>query len=266
MVTRLLARDLHFAYDGPVVALRGADLALGDGELVAVVGPNGSGKSTLLRCLAGLLAPQRGEVRSEGEPLEALPLRARATRIAVVPQYLPLLPDVRVLHFVLGGRYAWLERWRGPRARDLAIAHEALAACDAQDLEARLMSELSGGQRQRVLLARAIAQQAAVLLVDEPTSSLDPEHQIRVFELIAELVAAGKTAMVITHDLNLASQFATRAVLLDGGRVRESGPIEAVFRPEVLAPVYGTHLHYGRIAGRDGRERPLVVPWRSPGS
>jgi iron complex transport system ATP-binding protein len=263
MVNRLEARGVQYQYDGPVVALRGVDVAVESGELVAVIGPNGSGKSTLLRCLAGLLEPSVGEVRLDGAPLASLENRERARRLAVVPQYLPLLPDVRVVHFVLGGRYARsTSRWRGTDAHDLEVARTALADCDAADLEHRLMSDLSGGQRQRILLARALAQEAPILLVDEPTNSLDPEHQIRVFDLIRRLVAGGRAAIVITHDLNLASQYGTRAVLLADGLVAADGPLEFVLRREVLEPVYGRHLHYGRMRELDGAERPFVLPWR----
>jgi iron complex transport system ATP-binding protein len=260
---RLVARDLHYTYDGPVVALRGVDVALADRELVAVIGPNGSGKSTLLRCLAGLLAPGSGALELDGVPLASLPYKERARRLAVVPQYLPLLPDVRVLHFVLGGRYPWLKRLEGTGPRDLEIARLALADCDALDLETRLMSDLSGGQRQRVLLARALAQEAQVLLIDEPTNSLDPEHQIRVFELIRNLADQGRAVMVITHDLNLASQFGTRALLLADGRVTKDGALDQVLVREVLEPVYGRHLLFGRTRQRDGSERPYVLPWRT---
>jgi iron complex transport system ATP-binding protein len=124
------------------------------------------------------------------------------------------------------------------------------------------MNELSGGQRQRVLLARALAQEAPILLIDEPTSSLDPEHQIRVFELIRSLAEEGRAVLVITHDLNLAGQFGTRAVLMSDGKVASEGPLQDVLRRGVLEPVYGRHLHYGRLEDSGGCERPFVLPWR----
>jgi iron complex transport system ATP-binding protein len=122
-----------------------------------------------------------------------------------------------------------------------------------------MMSELSGGQRQRVVIARAIAQDAPVLLVDEPTSSLDPEHQIGVFELLAGLVKRGRTVLVVTHELNLAAQFASRIVVLDRGRVVADGSVEEILRREVLAPVYGERLYFGRTQGAGAR--PFVLPW-----
>lgn len=251
------AAGLEHVYPGPQRALAGVDLALSAGELLAVIGPNGSGKSTLVRCLAGLLAPTRGAVALGGATLASLRPRERALRVAVVPQFLPALPDLTVEAFALGGRYAWLDRWRGPRASDVEAVRGALEDCDAADLGGRLMGELSGGQRQRVLIARAIAQEAGALLVDEPTSSLDPEHQVRIFALLERLVRAGRGVLVVTHDLNLASQFAQRIALLGGGRVAASGTVEDVLRREVLEPVYGPHLHYGRGPGA----RPFVLPW-----
>jgi iron complex transport system ATP-binding protein len=121
------------------------------------------------------------------------------------------------------------------------------------------MTELSGGQRQRVLVARALASRAPTLLVDEPTAALDLEHQLRVFALLARLADGGRSVLVVTHDVNLASQFAARVALLDRGRVAACGSPDAVLRREVLEPVYGRHLHYGRLPGPDAR--PFVLPW-----
>jgi iron complex transport system ATP-binding protein len=257
------ASGVEHVYPGPQRALGGVDLELRAGELLAVIGPNGSGKSTLVRCLAGLIVPTQGAIALGGAPLASLRPRERALRVAVVPQYLPALPDLTVEAFALGGRYAWVDRWRGPRTSDMEAVRRALEDCDAGDLVGRLMGELSGGQRQRVLIARAIAQEAQALLVDEPTSSLDPEHQVRVFALLERLVRAGRGALVVTHDLNLASQFAQRVALLGDGKVVASGAVEHVLQREVLEPVYGPHLHYGRGPGG----RPFVLPWleRDPG-
>jgi iron complex transport system ATP-binding protein len=270
----LEARGLVFDYPGPLRALAGVDLAIGPGELVAVIGPNGSGKTTLVKALAGLVAPSAGEVLLEGRPVSAHSARERARRIAVVPQFLPALYEVRVDEFVLSGRYARTGTWRRVDAADRAIARRALEECDAGDLAARTMAAISGGQRQRVLVARALAQEAVALLIDEPTSGLDPEHQIRVLDLIASLRGsrpgspsrADRAALFVTHDLNLASQYATRLVLLDGGRVVAEGDARAVLRRDVLEPVYGGHLTYGEWPagpGDRGAARPFVLPTRA---
>jgi iron complex transport system ATP-binding protein len=229
-----------------------------------VIGPNGSGKSTLLRCFAGLLRPTSGEVLWEGRALGSLTPRERARRIAVVPQFLPALPDVRVFDFVLGGRYAHTLRFAGAGAADHRAVRVALEECDAADLAERTMTELSGGQRQRVLVARALAQEAQVLLIDEPTNSLDPEHQIQVFDLIASSTRRGRTALVVTHDLNLAAQYATRLVLLQAGRIAACGDVSEVLTPSVLHPVYGEHLVFATLPGAaGGPPQTVVVPRRS---
>ena len=245
-------------------ALAGLDVEIEAGELLALLGPNGAGKSSLLRVLAGLVPATRGEVRLDGRGLDELGSRRRARTLAYVPQDLALVPEVTVETFVLGGRYAHLGAWSRPRREDRDAVERALAAADVGDLPDRLLPELSGGQRQRVLVARALAQEAEVLLVDEPTSSLDPEHQIGVFRLLADLAGRGRAVAVVTHDLNLASLFASRLVLLCEGQVRARGRADEVLRAEVLEPVYGPWLRFIRLPTAAGEERPLVLPW--PGS
>jgi iron complex transport system ATP-binding protein len=265
------ARAVAYAYssraaprgaDAPP-AVDGIDLAIAPGALVCLLGPNGSGKSTLLKLLGGLLRPARGEVRLAGAPIDAMAPRERARRVALVPQYLPTLADVHVTDFVAAGRYAHLGFWRDHTARDRDAVRRALSEADAADLGDRLLTELSGGQRQRVLVARALAQEADLLLFDEPTASLDPDHQVRTFALIAELLArpaggsAGRAAVVATHELSLASRFATHAVLMDAGTVRAAGAPAEILTRAVLEPVYGPHLWFGAA----GPGRPVVVPW-----
>lgn len=256
------ARGLEFSYPGGVRALAGVDLIARPGEVLVVLGPNGSGKSTLIKLLAGLLVPGQGEVRWEGSPLEDLTARERACRIAVVPQSLVAVPDVTVATFVAYGRYPYQGPFRRPDPADRAAVSRALAEADMADLADRPLPALSGGQRQRALVARALAQEARLLLVDEPTNALDPEHQLQVFELIAGLADHGRAAVVVTHDLNLASQFATRVVLLDEGQKVADGAVGEVLVREVLEPVYGPHLRYASWSVPGGGERPVVLPWR----
>lgn len=303
-MTLLEARGIVHEYPGPIRALDGVDLALAPGDLVAVIGPNGSGKSTLVRILGGLFPPSAGEVRFEGRALASVPPRERARSIAVVPQFLPALPEVRVEDFVASGRYARVARFASATPADHEAVRRGLEQCDAADLADRSMAELSGGQRQRVLLARAVAQEAPVLLIDEPTSGLDPEHQIRILDLAAAIGGApngpgaqrgpgaqsgpgvqsganrgarsdagsgatpgatARAALIVTHDLNLAGQYASRVVLLDRGRVAAEGPVEAVLRREVLEPVYGSRLHYGTWPSGPGAGRPYVLARRGGG-
>jgi len=257
------ARELVFTYPRGVQALSGIDLSVAAGELVCVLGPNGSGKSTLLRTLAGLLRPQTGRVELGGSDVARLGSRARARRVALVPQSLAAVPEVTVETFVAGGRYAH----QGPFARissaDVEAVRRALAEADVADLAQRSLTELSGGQRQRAMVARALAQEAELLLVDEPTSALDPAHQVAVMDLVVELAAGGRGVVVVTHDLNLASQVASRVVLLDAGRKVADGTVEAVLTREALEPVYGPHLSYTTRPVPDGGVRPVVLPWRS---
>jgi len=261
VVTELAARDLEFDYPGGRHVLSALELALAPGELVFLIGPNGSGKSTLLRCLAGLAAPTRGAVTLDGRPLAELASTARARAIALVPQALRALPEVRVEEFVAGGRYAHRSRlanvFGGERAADRAACARALDEADAAELAERALGELSLGQFQRVLVARALAQEAPYLLLDEPTAALDPDHQVKLLLLVERLVASGRAALVVTHELALASRFAARVLVLKDGRLVAQGPPAEVFQPAVLGSVFGPHLRYASV----GAGRTLVVPW-----
>jgi iron complex transport system ATP-binding protein len=270
----LEGRGLEHSYPTPgdeVRALVGVDLDLGAGDLLCVIGPNGAGKSTLVRVLGGLLVPRRGTVRlrprragGATRELHELVPRERALEVAVVPQLPRALSDVRVRTFVAGGCYARLDFWGRLSPEDSRRVERALEAADVAELGDRLLDELSGGQRQRALIARAIAQDARVWLVDEPTTSLDPAHQLRVFQLLAGVAAEGRACLVVTHDLNLASQFSSAIALVDRGRLVELGTPDEVLRPEVLEPVYGRELAYGALPGPGGSApKPFVLPWVS---
>jgi iron complex transport system ATP-binding protein len=262
VVELIRAQGLIHEYDSGLRAIDGVDFAANAGEMVALLGPNGAGKSTLLKLLAGLLVPTTGSVEMSGKPISDWNPRARAARVAVVPQTVRALPEITVESFVLYGRYAHMGPFgrRGPEDRD--AVERALVAADAIDLAQRPLTTLSGGQRQRALIARALAQEAELLLIDEPTNALDPEHQVRTFELIARLTWEGHAAIVVTHELNLASQFSSRVVLLDAGRVAAEGSVSEVLCEDVLAPVYGANLCYGSLpVGHLNAERPFIVPW-----
>lgn len=267
---KLTFNDIVFEYvahrpEQNLRALNGVSGEVTGGDLLALIGPNGAGKSTLVRLLCGLDEPAAGTITINGKPLSELSHKQRARLIAVVPQALAALPVVRVDDFVLGGRYAYLSAWGGPSAADRAAVVEALRACDCTGLEGRLLTQLSGGQRQRVLIARALAQGAPVLLVDEPTNSLDPGHQLAIFELLDQLAKSGHAVLVVTHELNLASQFATSLILLDEGRIARQGNAHEVLTPSALEPIYGRGLTYGSLElESDGKQRPFVLPWRSP--
>jgi iron complex transport system ATP-binding protein len=265
MVIPMEGRELRFSYEGlSKPALEGVSLKLEPGEFLAVLGPNGAGKSTLLKLLGGVLRSDSGSVMLEGQEIRRWSARERAQRLALVPQSLHSLPEVTVESFVGYGRYAYRRLFSGRSHDDNTAIRDALERADLSDLAQRPMAELSGGQRQRALVARALAQEARVLLVDEPTNALDPEHQLRVFDLLAELCERGHSVMVVTHELNLASQFVQSGLLLMGGKPVAAGPIDSILRPEVLEPVYGKELVFGeQWAERAKCMRPYVLPWKA---
>jgi iron complex transport system ATP-binding protein len=235
-------------------ALGGIDLELRGASVHAILGPNGAGKTTLLRVAAGLLRPSTGRVSFAGQSVHRLRPRQRARCIAIVPQGLEAIPPTSVEDFVDGGRYAW----RDSEASDRRAVRDALERTGLATFAERPLASLSGGERQRALVARALAQDAPILLCDEPTASLDVDQQIAVLEILAAESCRGRAVVLVTHELNLASQFADRVTLLHEGRIRAEGRPDEVLCAAVLAPVYGEALHYGRLP--DGP--PLLVPLR----
>jgi iron complex transport system ATP-binding protein len=242
---------------GDHVVLDGVDLTVDRGEWVSIVGPNGAGKSTLLRFLTGAVAGH-GDVHLGGRPLAALTRRERALSVAMVPQS-PVIPvGMRVVDYVLLGRTPHIRPLGVEGPPDLAAVHDALGHLDLLDLADREVTTLSGGERQRVLIARALAQGAALVLLDEPTTALDVGHQQQVLELVDELRRVHDLTVLTTmHDLPLAGQYAERLVLLDGGRVVVEGPAKEVLTEENLARFYGARV---RIIHDEGR--PVVLPVR----
>jgi len=227
------------------------------GELLGVVGPNSAGKSTLLRLLSKVLLPQRGRILIEGRDVAALSRVALARRVAVVPQEFHVAFPFRVAEVVLMGRYPhvaggpWGSAHDG--ARDRAVAQAALEATGTAHLASRRLDELSGGERQLVSLARALAQEAPILLLDEPTAHLDLRHQGIVLSILLAQHREGRGATIlVSHDLNLAAEHCDRLLLLAGGRVRAVGRPEEVITPEHLEPAYGCPVTVERhpVSGR----------------
>ena len=227
---------------GGRAVLRDVSLDVARGEWVTVVGPNGAGKSTLLRYVAGL-ARGAGELRLGGGPAASLRPRDRARLVALVPQA-PIVPDgIRVVDYVLLGRTPYLGLLQSEGVRDLEITYDALRRLDLVEFAQRSVTTLSGGERQRVLIARALAQQAPVVLLDEPTTSLDVGHQQQVLELVDTLRREHALTVVTTmHDLTLAGQYADRVVLLDAGAVVVDGPAADVLTEANLRRYYGAHV------------------------
>ena len=235
----------------------GVDLAVDDGEWVAIVGPNGAGKSTLLRFLAGLVDGD-GDVELDGRPASSLPRRQRAKLLALVAQSPVVPPGTTVVDYVLLGRTPHISALGVEGPRDLAAVHAALADLDLVDLADRIVTTLSGGERQRVLIARALAQGAPIVLLDEPTTALDIGHQQQVLELIDRLrLDHGLTVLTTMHDLTIAGQYAERLVLIDKGRIVADGKPRDVLTAENLTRYYGASV---RVVDDDGH--PVVLPVR----
>ena len=254
-MTTLHAEAVAAGY-GARMVLHGCTLAVARGEVVAIVGPNGAGKSTLLRVLAGLLRPTSGSVRIDGVDIATLGRAELARRIAVVPQIFDTLFPFSVREVVGLGRTARLGFFGGASPADAAAVERAIADLDLAELASRRIDRLSGGERQRAVLAMALAQEADVLLLDEPTVHLDPAHQVAMLRLVRELACArGLAVAAVLHDLNLAASMATRLVVIADGRVVCDGAPETVLNAELIRDVFGLGL---AVVRHDGR--PVVLP------
>jgi iron complex transport system ATP-binding protein len=257
VIPTLVAGGVRAGYEDREV-LHGVDLEVQAGEWVVVIGPNGSGKSTLLRVIAGTL-DTTGKVSIDGTPLGGLPRRAVARLVAMVPQIAVIPQGMRVLDYVLLGRTPYLAPWGSEGTEDVALVERLLLDLDLDGFGAREVSALSGGERQMVVLARALAQEARVLLLDEPTTALDIGHQQQVLELVDRLRRERRIAVVgAMHDLTLAGQFADRLTLLVDGAVVAAGKPADVLHPAVLTEHYRARVAV--MAGPDGG--PVVVPLR----
>ena len=232
------ARELSARY-GASRALDGLDASIDAGEVVAVLGENGSGKSSLLRVLARVLAPSGGQVLFGGAPMSALPRRTTARRIAYVPQSVDLVFPIRSLDLVLQGRAPHGRGFVAETAEDERLAREAMRACDVEELADRDAKALSGGERRRVFLARALAQEAEVWLLDEPTAGLDPRHRLEFLETLWRVHRERRTTvLLVTHEIGLAAELATSVLLLKEGRTIARGPRAEVLTEENLQRVF----------------------------
>jgi iron complex transport system ATP-binding protein len=236
----LEAKDICIRY-GTREVVAGVSLAAQPGQLTAIIGPNGAGKSTLMRALNGAKEITGGEILLDGKALREFARRVIGRRIAVVAQESELRFPVTVMEFVLGGRYAWASTgaWGWETEADIEAASLALKETGLTDFGARLVSELSGGERQRAVLARALATEAAILLLDEPTANLDLAHQAAMLALVHARCDEGRaSAVVVTHDVNLAAEFADQVLLLKKGRTLAAGSPRAVLTPEILGELF----------------------------
>lgn len=246
----LEASHLSFAYSATPVVVD-ASLALPRGAIGAVIGANGSGKSTLVRLLAGLIEPFSGAVMFAGKPLAQLPARERAKRIAYVPQSSTTVFPFTALEVVLTGRSPYSGRFRFESLRDEQIALAALETLDAAHLAARHITELSGGERQLVTVARALAQEPEVMLLDEPASALDLKHRTQLAKALRRLRdERGIAVLMVTHDLMLLDSSVDVLFAMKGGQVVASGAPELVLNDEVLGEIYDAPVRTRRGDGR----------------
>jgi len=257
MSIELRGEGLALAYDGRAV-LDGVDVVVAPGELLGVIGPNGAGKTSLVRLLAGGATPDGGRVVLGGRSLSEWSRRERAQTIALVPQDPRVEFPFTVLEIVLMGRAPYLTGLGFAGADDLRRAHAALARLGLEGLEARRLDALSGGERQRVFLARALAQDPAVLLLDEPTTHLDLRHQTEILDVVREGVRQrGLTALAVLHDLNLAAVSCDRLVLLAKGKVAAVGTPSEVLTQEAIERAFATRVHVRR---HDLSNVPAILP------
>jgi iron complex transport system ATP-binding protein len=251
----LLAVENLTVRRGPCPVVDRISAEIGTGELVGLIGPNGAGKTTLIRAALGLIPAAAGTVALGGTPIARLSPRERALRAAYLPQDREIAWPVRVETLVGLGRTPHLPPGRASGPADHAAVEAALARMDLLAFRDRPATALSGGERARALIARALAQEAPLLLADEPASGLDPAHQLQLMAALRDLAASGRGVLVSLHDLGLAARWCARLILMNRGRLVADGPPEAVLTSDRLAAVYGITAHIARDA-----HGPLVLP------
>ena len=259
----LVLRGVVAGY-GDDTVLRGVDLDVAPGEVVGLVGPNGAGKTSAVRAASRALRPTEGTVTVAGRDPYATSAREAARLLAVVPQEVQAAFPFTVLEAVLMGRTPYLGAWGGGGSQDWARAREAMVAVQVQHLADRQIADLSGGERRRVVLAQALAQDAPVLVLDEPTTHLDPRHVLDVLGVVRGLARRGRAILAVLHDLDLAARTCDRLVVLHDGRVVADGAPATVLTPALLSEVYGVDAEIVPDAATGRPSVRLVEPPRAP--
>ncbi|MDX3538688.1 ABC transporter ATP-binding protein [Streptomyces sp. MB09-01] len=256
-VQRLTAENVTLGYDQRVIA-ENLSVEIPDNSFTVIVGPNACGKSTLLRALSRMLKPSAGRVLLDGQAIGSMPAKKVAKTLGLLPQS-SIAPDgITVADLVARGRYPHQGLLRQWSAEDERVVHESMASTGVAELADRAVDELSGGQRQRVWIAMALAQQTPLLLLDEPTTYLDIQHQIDVLDLCAELHEnQGRTLVAVLHDLNHAARYATHLIAMRGGKVVAEGPPAEVVTAELVEKVFGLKC---QIIDDPETGTPLVIP------
>lgn len=248
--TILSVKGLEYSING-VNILKGLDFDVSKGEFIGLIGPNGAGKTTLLKCLNGINRT-RGRIKINGRDLETLGSREIALNIALMHQNTSVTFPFPAVDIVLTGRYPHLSRVRGEGAEDFAAARKYMEYTDTLKLADRPITQISGGERQRVFFARTLTQETDIILLDEPSASLDIAHEEQIFKYSRELCAAGKTVIAAVHDLKVAARFCSRLILLkEGGMIADGSP-EEVLTSENLSSAYGVNalVYRNRVTGR----------------
>lgn len=256
MPPALSVHRCSFGYDEGDFQLHDVSVEARGGRMLGIVGPNGSGKSTLLRVMAGILSPSSGQVQVDGRPVESYRRRELAREVAFLPQSPGSSFEFTVREVVAQGRYPYQGAFGLLSHSDQEVVLQTLRETDSEPLADRYFSTLSGGEKQRVLVASVLAQEPRVMLLDEPSAALDIHHKSHVFDLLWTLSRKGMAVVVVTHDLNTASQFCDELLLLREGRAVESGAPREVMQQELLAETYETPL---RIVAHPITGLPMVL-------
>nr|WED68190.1 Fe(3+) dicitrate ABC transporter ATP-binding protein FecE [Pectobacterium colocasium] len=247
----LTTQNLTAGY-GDKRILDGLSLSLPAGKITALLGPNGCGKSTLLKCFAKLLTPESGVIQLNGKPLSAFSARQLSRHLALLPQQHLTPEGITVRDMVAYGRSPWLSLWGRLSQDDCQRVQLAMEKTHIVDLADKRLTDLSGGQRQRAFLAMLLAQDTPVVLLDEPTTYLDINHQVELMKLLRELNQAGKTVVTVLHDSNQASRYCDHLVMLAGGRVMAQGSPHEVMKPALLQQVFSidAEIHAEPVSGQ----------------
>jgi len=255
---RLWLSNIRFAYPDSDWSLEVPSFRLCAGEIAAIVGLNGSGKSTFLRIAAGALRPDAGEAVMDGKDIFSLDRRSAARLVGYLPQNTTCEYDLHVIDIVAMGRYPHLKAGGFLNEADLEVVEESMRLTETLAFRKRRLSQLSGGEQKRVFLASVLAQEPSLLLLDEPTASLDLHHQALFFELLRDLADKGLGVLAAIHDVNAASLYCSRMALFENGRIGKEGTPEKVLTPETVSRTYGE----GVLLTRHPQGRPMLFPQR----
>ncbi len=253
----LQAKGVTFSY-GKKPVLDNLDFDVAKGDFIGLIGPNGSGKTTLLKLLMHILSPSKGKVLLEGRAMREMKRREISQKIAFVPQEENTNFVFSALEIVLMGRSPYLKGFQMEGDYDIEVTKKAMSITDCWQFKERDILTLSGGERKRVFIARALAQEPEIILMDEPTTHLDINHQVEIMEKMRELNEAGLTIIMVSHDINLASSFCTRLAVLKDGKIITSGKPEEIVNSKLLESVYGCRL---KVFSKDNR--PIVTLMRA---